>query len=114
MGDAIAPVDADDLSLGFLCRGSINGDFKLSTGTCVRVGPVRARLLAALGDIAQDVVITGHERDRVGALIFPNRKACAALAALDRVPHGAEDLCHPAVRQAFVDRLTSYNETSVG
>jgi feruloyl-CoA synthase len=114
MGDAIAPVDPDELSRGFMFRGRINEDFKLSTGTWVRVGAVRARLLAALGDIAQDVVITGHERDCVGALIFPNRRACGAIAAANGLLPGSHDLQHPAVRQTFVDRLTAYNQTSIG
>ena len=87
MGDAIAPADPDDVSKGFMFRGRINEDFKLSTGTWVRVGTVRARLLAALGEIAQDVVITGHERDRVGVLVFPNVAACRA-----SLPHTRLDL----------------------
>jgi feruloyl-CoA synthase len=114
MGDAIAPVDPEHLSQGFMFCGRINEDFKLSTGTWVRVGPIRARLLAALGDIAQDVVVTGHDRDRIGALIFPNRRACGALAAVNGLLPGADDLRHPAVRQAFVARLTAYNETCTG
>ena len=80
MGDAIAPVDPENLSQGFMFRGRINEDFKLSTGTWVRVGPIRARMLAALGDIAQDVVIAGHERDRLRRTHLPQpqglRRAC--------------------------------------
>ncbi len=114
MQDAIAPADPNDLSRGFMFRGRINEDFKLSTGTWVRVGTLRTRLLAALGEIAQDVVITGHERDRVGALIFPNAIACRAMASADAATPYVDVLGHPAVRQTFIDRLTAYNETSVG
>ena len=106
--------DPDDLSKGFMFRGRITEDFKLSTGTWVRVGTVRARLLAALGEIAQDVVITGHERDRVGVLVFPNAAACRAIAAA----HAAWTLrwssAPSAVRQTFIARLTAYNETCTG
>ena len=114
MGDAIAPVDPADLSRGFMFRGRIDEDFKLSTGTWVRVGPLRARLLAALGEIAQDVVVAGHERDRVCVLVFPNQPACRAVAAADAAAAAADVVAHPAVRQMFIDRLTAYNADSAG
>ncbi len=40
-GDAIAYVDPDDLSKGFLFDGRLSEDFKLATGTWVSVGPLR-------------------------------------------------------------------------
>ena len=61
-------------------EGRLAEDFKLSTGTWVRVGPLRARLLAHFGDLAQDVVIAGHDRDHVAVLLFPNVAACRAIA----------------------------------
>jgi len=45
----------------------------------VSVGPLRARFLAAAQPYAQEVVIAGHDRDEVTALIFPNREACGGL-----------------------------------
>ena len=116
MGDAIAPFDPGDplVSRGFMFRGRINEDFKLSTGTWVRVGAVRTRLLACIGDVAQDVVITGHGRDAVGALIFPNALACRALAGAPPDRPFEEVLAHPAVRDAFSTRLQRYNDESPG
>ena len=61
-----------DPSKGFAFQGRIAEDFKLSTGTWVRVGPLRARLLAELGDLVHDVAIAGPDRDFVTALLFPN------------------------------------------
>jgi feruloyl-CoA synthase len=56
----------------------------------------------------QDAVITGLNRDDVGALIFPRPDECRKLAGLaDSVPF-PEVLHHPAVRgffQALADRL---------
>jgi feruloyl-CoA synthase len=78
-GDALVWVDPTDPSKGFAFDGRIDEDFKLSTGTWVSVGPLRARLLASLAPYAQDVVIAGHDRDEVTALIFPNRATCDAL-----------------------------------
>ncbi|HEX7942852.1 MAG TPA: hypothetical protein VF488_13660, partial [Gemmatimonadaceae bacterium] len=78
-GDALVWVDPADPSKGFAFDGRLNEDFKLSTGTWVSVGPLRARLLASLAPYAQDVVIAGHDRDEVTALIFPNRTTCDVL-----------------------------------
>ena len=45
-------------------------DFKLTTGTWVHAGALRVKLIAAGDPIIQDAVITGHDRDEVGALVF--------------------------------------------
>jgi feruloyl-CoA synthase len=45
-------------------------DFKLTSGTWVSVGTLRLKVVAALAPYAQDVVITGHDRNEVGALVF--------------------------------------------
>ena len=52
-------------------------DFKLSTGTWVSVGTLRVRVVSALAPLAQDVVVTGHDRDEVGVLVFPTALAAA-------------------------------------
>src|SRR4029450_5646852 len=83
LGDALGLVDPDDGSKGFVFEGRLSEDFKLSTGTWVRVGPLRAALLAHLGDLVFDVVIGGHDRDYVVALIFPNRAGCQGMLAAD-------------------------------
>ena len=75
LGDALAPVDPADLSKGFVFEGRLAEDFKLSTGTWVRVGPLRAAVLAQLGDLVHDVVIAAPDRDFVGVLIFPSDAA---------------------------------------
>jgi feruloyl-CoA synthase len=45
------------------------------------VGPLRAKINSACSPLVQDVVITGHDRDRLGALVFPNAAACRGLSA---------------------------------
>ena len=113
MGDAIAPVDPDDplVAGGFAFRGRVHEDFKLSTGTWVRVGTLRARLLAELGDVALDVVVAGHGRERVGALIFPNLAGCRALA---RATASTSPLDDAGVRRVFAERLARYNTAYPG
>src|SRR5690606_3429121 len=113
MGDALTPRDPSDLARGFLFAGRINEDFKLSTGTWVRVGAVRARLLAALEDLAQDVVIAGPGRDRATALIFPNVATCRRLADAGSDVPLAGVLAQAAVREAFISRLSAYNEDNL-
>ena len=114
MGDAIAPVDADDLTKGFVFQGRITEDFKLSTGTWVRVGALRARLLASIGDLVQDVVIAGHGRDAVGALLFPNVAACRALAEAGPEVGIAALVADIRVRRALTDRLVAFNAVNPG
>jgi len=87
LGDALGVFDSADPMQGFTFQGRIAEDFKLSTGTWVRVGPLRARLLSALGDLVHDAAIAGPDRDFVTALIFPNPDACRAACGA-----GARDL----------------------
>jgi feruloyl-CoA synthase len=96
LGDALVWVDADDPSRGLAFDGRLNEDFKLSTGTWVSVGPLRARLLAALAPYAQDVVFAGHDRDEVTALVFPHRGACDGLAGDELRATVARRLCECA------------------
>jgi feruloyl-CoA synthase len=79
LGDALAWVDPGDPSKGFAFDGRLNEDFKLSTGTWVRVGPLRARLLARLAPFAHDVVLAAPDRAEVAALVFPNLATCRTL-----------------------------------
>ena len=72
IGDAVKLADADDPSRGIVFDGRVAEDFKLSTGTWVSAGAVRVRLIAAADPLIQDAVITGHDRDEVGALVFLN------------------------------------------
>jgi len=72
IGDAGYLLDAARPELGVVFDGRVAEDFKLTTGTWVSVGMLRVKLVSALAPLAQDVVITGHDRDEVGALIFPS------------------------------------------
>jgi feruloyl-CoA synthase len=72
LGDTFVFARADDPAQGLLFRGRMSEDFKLSTGTWVHVGPLRARLLAHLAPLVQDVVIAGDGRSEIGVLVFPS------------------------------------------
>ncbi len=70
IGDAGRLVDEQHPEQGVVFDGRVAEDFKLGTGTWVSVGLLRVKLVSALSPLAQDAVITGHDRDEVGALVF--------------------------------------------
>jgi feruloyl-CoA synthase len=80
-GDAVQWIDEDNLHKGLKFDGRIAEDFKLSTGTFVSVGPMRAKIIAAGAPYVQDVVLTGINLKEVGALIIPTN-ACRSLSGL--------------------------------
>jgi feruloyl-CoA synthase len=70
-GDAVLWIDEANPHLGLKFDGRIAEDFKLATGTFVSVGPLRAKIIAAGAPYTQDAVITGLNRNEVGALLYP-------------------------------------------
>lgn len=118
LGDAVRFATSDpagkagDPAGGFVFDGRIAEDFKLATGTWVSVGPLRSAFLAAFDPLVKDVVIAGHDREAVGALVFPDFDACRARAG-DALPV-AELLVHPAVRHAFAERLAVFVKGATG
>ena len=89
---------------GFVFDGRIAEDFKLSTGTFVSVGPLRAAIIAAGDPLVQDVVLTGINRDEVGALFFPRLDACRAFTGMPSNAPAHIVLGDPTLR-AFFQRL---------
>jgi feruloyl-CoA synthase len=84
IGDAVRFADPKDPAQGVVFDGRVAEDFKLSSGTWVNAGAVRVKLIAAADPLIQDAVITGHDRDEVGALVFLNP--------------ATKDMSYPAVR----------------
>lgn len=75
IGDAGVLIDPQRPERGIAFNGRVAEDFKLTTGTWVSVGTLRVKAVTALAPYAQDVVVTGHDRDEVGLLIFPSAGA---------------------------------------
>jgi feruloyl-CoA synthase len=103
LGDAMAFTDPADPRKGLVFDGRLAEDFKLSTGTWVSVGPLRARILAQAAGCAQDVVIAGHDREFVTALVFPNLAVCRDLAQAGADAPAREVLTDPDVAGRFQD-----------
>ncbi len=98
IGDAVRMADPDDPAKGLFFDGRVSEDFKLTSGTWVSVGALRLAGIDALAPVAQDVVVTGHDRSEVGFLVFPNEDACRRLAGADADTPLADVLAHPAIR----------------
>ncbi|WP_164658349.1 feruloyl-CoA synthase [Tropicibacter sp. Alg240-R139] len=111
-GDAGRLVDEGDLSKGIFFDGRTSENFKLMTGTWVAVGNLRIALLDALKPIVSDAVITGHNRNDIGALLFLNADECKSLAG--RVDDLAGYASDPAVRAFIEERLSAYNAGQTG
>ena len=79
IGDAVEFVDVARPTYGLVFDGRVGEDFKLLTGTWVHVGSLRVAGIDALKPVAQDIVVTGHDRDEIGFLIFPNIPECRTL-----------------------------------
>ncbi|MGZ5203949.1 MAG: feruloyl-CoA synthase [Caldimonas sp.] len=103
-GDAARPMDPAHPERGFMFDGRIAEDFKLSTGTFVSVGPLRAKIVAAGDPVVQDVVIAGINRSELGVLIFPRLDACRSYAGLGADAPIKQVLADPKLR-AFFQRL---------
>ena len=113
LGDAVAFEDVDDPGKGLLFDGRIAEDFKLSTGTWVSTGRLRARIIDMFAPYVRDVVLAGPDRDDLGALIFPDLEACRALAP-DVKGDAAAIAADPRVRKEFQNRLAVLTKEATG
>ena len=82
IGDAGYLVDAAHPERGVVFNGRVAEDFKLSSGSWVSVGTLRVDLVSELAPLVQDIVLTGHDRDEVGMLVFPSAAGASDLGKL--------------------------------
>jgi feruloyl-CoA synthase len=113
IGDAVAFEDPDDPNKGLLFDGRIAEDFKLSTGTWVSTGRLRARMIDFFSPYVKDVVLTGPDRIDLGALIFPDVETCRTISG-GVVGDAAAVLTHPKVVAEFKSRLQALAKESTG
>ncbi|MFM0363957.1 feruloyl-CoA synthase [Paraburkholderia sediminicola] len=113
-GDALRFVDVERPELGLLFDGRLAEDFKLSSGTFVSVGPMRARVISEGAPYVQDVVVTGMNRDDVGLLVFPRLDDCRRLAGLPLSASAREVIEAPVVRAHFAALLETLNRSATG
>jgi len=112
-GDAVQWITPADPHKGLKFDGRIAEDFKLATGTFVSVGPLRAKITGAGAPYVQDAVITGLNRNEVGALLFPT----PAIRQLAGLPDGAslrEVVESPPVQAYFQQVLNTLAAQATG
>jgi feruloyl-CoA synthase len=119
LGDSFVFADEQKPEAGVLFRGRIAEDFKLTSGTFVHVGPLRARFLEHFAPLARDVVITGEGRGEIGALIFLSRPTGreeleGRLAALARSSTGLSNRISRAMVQEEPPSLDAGEMTDKG
>ncbi|MGB9150448.1 MAG: feruloyl-CoA synthase [Burkholderiales bacterium] len=115
IGDAVRFLDDTKPERGLVFDGRVAEDFKLSSGTWVNVGMLRVKALALLAPIAQDIVLTGHDHDTIGFLIFANIAAGRSLCAdLPGEATPAQVLAHSAVRDKVSSGLQALQRDGGG
>ncbi|UWX53910.1 AMP-binding protein [Maribacter litopenaei] len=105
-GDALKFIDEKDPNAGMLFDGRIAEDFKLSSGTWVSVGVLRAKLIAQGDGVVRDAVITGHDKDYPGAILIPDVNRCKELISDAKVD--ALELTEIMKRQELKDFLQNF------
>jgi feruloyl-CoA synthase len=109
MGDAGKLFDEARPELGIVFDGRLAEDFKLRSATWVRVGALRQALVASAAPLVQDAVITGHDRDDVGALLILDIAAARRVAATAEASL-ADVAASPAVVSTIVAAIERFNE----
>jgi feruloyl-CoA synthase len=112
-GDAVKWIDPNNIHLGLKFDGRTAEDFKLATGTFVSVGPLRARIQAAGAPYVQDAVITGINRNEVGAMLFLLPRV-RELSDLPDTASWAEILESPAIQRHFLRVAQELSKTATG
>ncbi len=115
MGDAGRFVDPERPEMGLLFDGRVAENFKLTSGTWVHVGPLRLAAIAAAQPLLSDAVITGHDRNEIGLLAFPNLEACRAHLGDAAASLTPEDIvAHPRLIDALAAAFHAYNRSQSG
>ena len=103
-GDAARLVDRADPGQGLMFDGRLAEDFKLASGTFVRVGRLRTALVSAAGGVLTDAVLAGHDGPFAAALAWVNRDEAARLCGGADVALDDPRLCaHLAAALATVN-----------
>ncbi len=113
IGDAARLADPNDPSKGVVFDGRVAEDFKLSTGTWVHAGGLRVAALAAAAPLLQDAVVTGHDRDYVALLAWPNLAAIKQMVS-DPSSDAAAMIASGVVREHVRKGIAAHNAAQQG
>jgi feruloyl-CoA synthase len=113
-GDAARLEDPDHPARGIVFDGRIGENFKLLSGTWVLVGSLRVAAIAAAAPVIEDAVVTGHERDEIGLLVFPSLGGCRGVCPQLGDAPLASLVAEHAVREALRAGLKRHNGSAGG
>lgn len=111
-GDAVKFVDENCPDKGLIFDGRIAEDFKLSTGTWVNVGVLKAKIISTGSPVVQDVVIAGLDKEYIGIILFLNADACRSLIGEELSNEEAFE--HEKVKEFVDELLIKLNKTATG
>jgi feruloyl-CoA synthase len=113
MGDAVRFIDPAAPEEGLAFAGRVTEEFKLQSGTFVRVGALRVELIDASGGLFSDVVVAGADQPWIALLAWPNLAACRLRSGL---PHAsaAELAASEWMREAVAQALRRHNAEGGG
>ncbi|QCI99508.1 feruloyl-CoA synthase [Agrobacterium larrymoorei] len=115
IGDAVRFAVGRDPRKGFYFDGRTAENFKLRTGTWVAVGKLRAHLVDIFGGLIRDAVITGENREELGALVVPFLPALREVIGASATGLSDEAvLDHPVVQAALAERLKEHQRLATG
>jgi feruloyl-CoA synthase len=115
LGDALKWVDESQPERGFIFDGRITEDFKLVTGTWVSVGSLRTKMIAHFAPFMRDAVITGHDRDDIGAILILDPEGCRSRFSDIAAGITPADLAsHSGLRAELSERLVSFARSATG
>ena len=110
LGDAAKFVDPHEPAKGLIFDGRVTEDFKLSSGTWVSVGTLRAEVIAAASPLIQDCVVAGLDKEFVTVLAWPNMAAAREICAEANLTTPDEILRCRAVVDFLREGLRKHNK----
>ena len=114
LGDAARFLDPDHPEEGIVFHGRVTEDFKLSSGTWVSTGTLRADVVAACSPLLQDAVVCGLDKPYIALLAWPNMAAAKAMAGLHDAAAPQEVVSHPKVVAHIRETLQRHNKDGGG
>ena len=114
IGDALKFVDPQDVNRGLLFDGRVSEDFKLNTGTWVNLASVKGAIIRAFAPYVREAVLTGLNRNHIGAMLFLDVDAARKLAPDLAVALEPDLADSPVLRALFQERLDALAKTATG
>jgi feruloyl-CoA synthase len=108
-GDALKFVNPEDPNEGMIFDGRIAEDFKLNTGTWVSVGTLRAKFIETGKGFIQDLVITGHDKSFIGAIVFLEMDYLKTHFGIENALH--EEIALNSAISAHLDKIVAEFKT---